>query len=60
MSEQVFTNCTVGGPISAYVKGGKVVRVRPIVIDEQDFKPWTIEATGNLFSEIGEIGVLWV
>jgi len=39
MSEGVFTNCTVGGPISVYVKDGKIVRVRPIVIDETDFKP---------------------
>jgi trimethylamine-N-oxide reductase (cytochrome c) len=38
MSEQVFTNCTVGGPISVYVKDGKIVRVRPIVIEEKDFK----------------------
>ena len=50
MSEQIFTNCTVGGPISVYVKDGKIVRVRPIVIDEKDFKPWTIEAKGKRFS----------
>ena len=50
MSEQVFTNCTVGGPISVYVKDGKIVRVRPIVIDEKDLKPWTIEAKGKKFS----------
>ncbi len=50
MPEQVFTNCTVGGPISVYVKDGKIVRVRPIVIDEKDFKPWTIEAKGKKFS----------
>ena len=50
MSEQVFTNCTVGGPISVYVKDGKIVRIRPIVIDENDFKPWTIDAKGKKFS----------
>lgn len=50
MSEQVFTNCTAGGPISVYVRDGKVVRVRPIVIDEKDFKSWTIEAKGQRFS----------
>jgi molybdopterin guanine dinucleotide-containing S/N-oxide reductase-like protein len=50
MSEQVFTNCTVGGPISVYVKDGKIVRVRPLVIDEKDLKPWTIEAHGRNFS----------
>ena len=41
MSEQIFANCTVGGPISVYVKDGKIVRVRPLVIDENDLKPWT-------------------
>ncbi len=50
MSEQVFTSCTVGGAISVYVKDGKIVRVRPIVIDEKDMKPWTIEAKGKKFS----------
>jgi len=33
MSKQVFTNCTAGGPISVYVKDGRIVRVRPLVID---------------------------
>ncbi|MDH4067933.1 MAG: molybdopterin-dependent oxidoreductase, partial [Dehalococcoidia bacterium] len=50
MSERIFTNCTVGGPISVYVKDGKIVRVRPIVIDENDYRPWTIEAKGKKFS----------
>jgi len=50
MSEQVFTSCTVGGPISVYVKDGKIVRVRPLVIDKDDLKPWTIEADGKKFS----------
>jgi len=49
MSEQIFTNCTVGGPISVYVKDGKIVRVRPLVIDKDDLKPWTIEADGRKF-----------
>ncbi len=44
MSEKVFTNCTNAGPISVYVRDGKVVRVRPLVADEKDFKPWTIKA----------------
>ena len=50
MSEQVFTNCTNAGPISVYVKDGKVVRIRPLVADERDFKPWTIEADGKKYS----------
>ncbi len=50
MTEQVFTNCTNCGPVSVYVKNGKVVRVRPLVADEKDFKPWVIEAGGKEYS----------
>jgi len=50
MSEQIFTNCTVGGPISVYVRDGEIVRVRPIQIDESDLKPWQIESKGKKFS----------
>jgi molybdopterin guanine dinucleotide-containing S/N-oxide reductase-like protein len=50
MSEKVFTSCTVGGPISVYVKDGKITRVRPLVVEEKDFKPWTIQAGGQKFT----------
>lgn len=50
MSEQVFTNCTNAGPVSVYVKDGKVTRIRPLVADENDFKPWVIEAGGKKYS----------
>jgi trimethylamine-N-oxide reductase (cytochrome c) len=50
MSEQVFTNCTTEGPIQVYVRDGKVVRIRPLVADEKDFKPWTIEAGGKSYT----------
>ncbi len=51
MSDQVFTNCTVGGPISAYVRDGKIVRIQPLVVDEKDLKPWTVmDARGRKFS----------
>jgi len=50
MTEQVFTNLTNAGPVSVYVKDGKVVRMRPLVADEKDFKPWVIEAGGRKFS----------
>ena len=43
MSEEVFTDCTVGGPISVYVRDGKITRIRPLGIDEGDLKPWIIE-----------------
>ncbi|MFH0730345.1 MAG: molybdopterin-dependent oxidoreductase [Pseudomonadota bacterium] len=50
MTEQVFTNCTNCGPVTVYVRDGKVVRVRPLVVDEKDFKPWVIEAGGQKYS----------
>ena len=46
MSEQVFTNCTVGGPVRVHVEDGKITRVRPLILGEGDAKPWTIEARG--------------
>ena len=39
MAEKVFTNCTNSGPVTVYVKDGKVVRVRPLVVDPEDYRP---------------------
>jgi trimethylamine-N-oxide reductase (cytochrome c) len=50
MSTKVFTSCTNSGPISVDVKDGKVVRVRPLIMDENDLRPWTIEAGGRRYS----------
>jgi len=50
MAEKVFTNCTNSGPVSVYVKDGKVVRVRPLVADPKDYEPWVIEAAGKKYS----------
>ena len=47
---KVYTSCTNAGPISVYVQDGKVVRIRPLVADDKDFKPWTIEAGGQRYS----------
>ncbi|MBS0613605.1 MAG: molybdopterin-dependent oxidoreductase [Proteobacteria bacterium] len=47
---QVYTSCTNAGPISVYVENGRVVRIRPLVADAKDFKPWTIEAGGKGYS----------
>lgn len=48
--EKVFTNMTNGGPISVYVRDGKIVRVRPLQVPEEEFKPWVIEAGGKRYS----------
>jgi molybdopterin guanine dinucleotide-containing S/N-oxide reductase-like protein len=50
MSEQVFTNCEVGGPVLIHVKDGRVIRVRPLRLDESDPKQWTIEVKGKKYS----------
>jgi trimethylamine-N-oxide reductase (cytochrome c) len=50
MAEKVFANLTNSGPVSVYVKDGKIVRVRPLVVADGDMKPWTIEAGGKKYS----------
>jgi trimethylamine-N-oxide reductase (cytochrome c) len=50
VSEQVFTNMTIGGPISVYVRDGKITRIRPLQVPEEEFKPWVIEAGGKKYS----------
>ena len=42
--EKMFTNMTGGGPVSVYVEDGRITRVRPLQIPEEDFPaPWVIE-----------------
>jgi trimethylamine-N-oxide reductase (cytochrome c) len=50
MAEQVFTQCTVGGPVRVYVKDGVITRMRPIIFDEDDAPSWTIDARGRKFT----------
>jgi molybdopterin guanine dinucleotide-containing S/N-oxide reductase-like protein len=50
VSEEVFTNCTNAGPISVYVKDGKITRIRPLAAEERDFKPWTFEVDGRKYT----------
>jgi len=41
--ERVYTGCANEGPISVYVIDGKVIRIRPLTAEENDFHPWTIK-----------------
>jgi len=50
MLEQIFTNCTVGGPVFVHVKNGRIVRVRPIRLEASDPEPWAIEVKGKRYS----------
>lgn len=45
-----YTNMTNGGPVFIYVKNEKIIRITPIVFDETDPEPWTIEARGQKFT----------
>jgi molybdopterin guanine dinucleotide-containing S/N-oxide reductase-like protein len=48
--EQIFVNCTSGGPVFVHVKDNRIVRVRPLVFDDKtDAASWTIEAKGQKF-----------
>lgn len=48
MSEQVFTSCTNQGPIFVHVRDGKIVRIRPLIFDQDDAPSWIIEANGRV------------
>jgi molybdopterin guanine dinucleotide-containing S/N-oxide reductase-like protein len=48
--EQVFIQCTVGGPVRVHVKDGVITKMRPIVFDETDAPSWTIDAHGRKFT----------
>jgi anaerobic selenocysteine-containing dehydrogenase len=50
MTEKVYTNCTNSGPVSVYVRDGKIIRIRPLVADPKDYEPWVIEAGGKKYS----------
>ena len=45
-----YCNMTNGGPVFVYVKEGKIVRMTPIELDDDDAGPWTIEARGLKFT----------
>ncbi|MEE8517142.1 MAG: molybdopterin-dependent oxidoreductase, partial [Alphaproteobacteria bacterium] len=45
-----YTNATNAGPMYVYVKDDKIIRITPIVFDDTDPQPWTIEARGKTFT----------
>ncbi len=47
---QRMTNATTGGPLFVDVEDGKIVRMFPIDLDEEDKGDWVIEARGRKFS----------
>ena len=50
MSEvERLTNCTTGGPVFVDVDHGKIIRMTPIDLDDDDKGDWVIEARGRTF-----------
>jgi trimethylamine-N-oxide reductase (cytochrome c) len=45
-----YTSNTNGGPVFAYVKDNKIIRITPIEFDDSDADPWTITARGKKFT----------
>jgi trimethylamine-N-oxide reductase (cytochrome c) len=50
MAEQVFTNCTNGGPVFVYVKDGRITRIRPMVFNENEGPTWTLDIDGKKYT----------
>ena len=48
--EKLYSSLTNEGPITVTVKDGKVTRVQPLIMEEKDFKPWTIDAGGKKYT----------
>ncbi|MGD9118839.1 MAG: molybdopterin-dependent oxidoreductase, partial [Dehalococcoidia bacterium] len=48
--EIVRTNLTVGGPVQVYVNDGKITRVRPLVLTDEDATSWSIKVGDKEFS----------
>ena len=45
-----YTHNDNGGPTFVYVKGGRIVRITPIDLEDKDAESWTIEARGKKFT----------
>ncbi len=48
--ETRYVNNTNGGPVHVDVKDGKIVRMSPILLSDDDAKSWTIKAKGRSFT----------
>jgi trimethylamine-N-oxide reductase (cytochrome c) len=45
-----YVSSSAGMPVFVFVKEGKIVRVTSIDFDQEDAKPWTIQARGKTFT----------
>ncbi len=45
-----LTNGTTGGPVFVYVQDGRIIRITPMELDDDDPAAWVIKARGRNFS----------
>ncbi len=50
--DKVFTNLTNGGPVQVYVRDGRIIRVRPLVLTDSDAVSWTIATADRKFTPL--------
>ncbi|MDR2089529.1 MAG: molybdopterin-dependent oxidoreductase [Clostridiales Family XIII bacterium] len=50
MSETISYGNSLGGPLQIHVEDGRIRRVRPLVLKDDDPDAWTIEARGRKFT----------
>ena len=44
-----YTTCTNGGPLFVHVRNGRIQRVTPLELDDDDAPSWTMQARGKTF-----------
>jgi hypothetical protein len=57
MADQELTQCTIGGPVKVTVRDGKIIKMRPFVLDDTDKGGWTITARGRNFTDPRRINI---
>jgi trimethylamine-N-oxide reductase (cytochrome c) len=45
-----FTSVTTAGPVFAYVKDGRIIRVEPMHFSDEEFDTWEVEVDGKTYS----------
>jgi molybdopterin guanine dinucleotide-containing S/N-oxide reductase-like protein len=50
MAEQISYTNSLGGPLKVHVENGRIRRVRPLILQDDDPKGWVIKARGKEFT----------
>jgi molybdopterin guanine dinucleotide-containing S/N-oxide reductase-like protein len=50
--EKIFTNLTNGGPVLVHVQDGKIVRIRPLPLTDDDPPSWIIKSGNKKFTPL--------